>query len=483
MHFGIAAPGESCYGSVLVFTSVGSAKAGINSALEINMTRHSYVLFLAALLLLVSTAALAQDTGNATAPAPSSYDMKSAVERGLEANPSMVAARAALSGASYGTWSAASDLGPTATATYGKSWLDNETVVGAGRTDTYWATHLNISQPLFAGFALLSSLQKAALNEEYFEANLDQAELNLIKEIQSEFLNLLTARMNVKSAQDAVDRLQSQAKVTQAFYDVGLKPKLDVLQAAVDLATAQQDLLMAKNAVATRLAKLNTLLNLPLNAPVEYVGGLESITPFTLTLEDCLAKAYELRPDIIMGLKSARMAAKDSNIALADVLPAIYGDFDWYKKGDDAGLDASDRDWNRSSAEYWTASVNLSYTLKPLGGDVADILAAEKNLSKMLAQLEETRLGAGYEVKEKYLNLQEAADRIEVARKAVEAAREAYRMSEARYQAQVGTNTDVLDAQANLSMAEAQLISALSDYHTALAELYAAMGVKNPGLQ
>ncbi len=451
------------------------------------MIRKTPVLFLlVAFFLAASTlAAPAQEAGSqdVQTAVPNSFDMKSAVERGLEANPSMVAARAALSSAEYGVWSAASDLGPTASATYGPNWLDRKTAAGAGNTDDYWAAHLNISQPLFAGFALLSSLQKSSLNEEYYAANLDQAELNLIKQIQIAFLGLLEGRMNVKSAQDAVERLLSQSKVTQAFYDVGLKPKLDVLQAAVDLATAQQNLLTAENSVATSLAQLNTLLNLPLNAEVEYLGGLESIIPFTASLEECLVRAYDARPDIIMGLKSARMAAKDSNIALADILPAIYGNFDWYKLGDDADLDAESPDWARARAEYWTASISLSYTLKPLGGDVADILAAEKTLSKMLAQLEETRLNAGYEVKEKYLNLHEAEDRIEVARKSVEAAEESYRMAEARYQAQVGTNTDVLDAQARLSESEAQLISALADYNRALAELYAAMGTKNPGLQ
>jgi len=65
----------------------------------------------------------------------------------------------------------------------------------------------------------------------------------------------------------------------------------------------------------------------------------------------------------------------------------------------------------------------------------------------------------------------------------VEAARESYRMALARYQAQVGTNTDVLDAQAKVSSSEASLSQALSDYQTALSNLYVAMGEKNPPLE
>ncbi|MFW6004858.1 MAG: TolC family protein, partial [Desulfonatronovibrionaceae bacterium] len=51
-----------------------------------------------------------------------------------------------------------------------------------------------------------------------------------------------------------------------------------------------------------------------------------------------------------------------------------------------------------------------------------------------------------------------------------------------RYEAQVGTNTDVLDAQAKLSGAEANLIQARADYLKALASLYNSMGEKNISL-
>ena len=44
-------------------------------------------------------------------------------------------------------------------------------------------------------------------------------------------------------------RLRSHLKVIQAFYDVGLRPKLDVLQAQVKVSDAEQALLMAKTRV------------------------------------------------------------------------------------------------------------------------------------------------------------------------------------------------------------------------------------------
>ncbi|MBU1247382.1 MAG: TolC family protein, partial [Proteobacteria bacterium] len=251
--------------------------------------------------------------------------------------------------------------------------------------------------------------------------------------------------------------------------------------AEVDLASAEQGLLTAKNNVATQIAKLNSLLNIPLETEINYVGVLND-KPFELDLKACLDRAYEKRPDIIIGQKSVEMAGKDLNIAAADLLPSFDADWNYYKKGNSADLYANSETWNRSTAEYWTAGVSASYSIKVGGGDIAGTLSARDTYRQVMANLETTRLDAGFEVKQAHLDIRAAKDRIEVSRKQVEASQEAYRMALARYQAQVGTNTDVLNAQANLSASEATLNKALADHLTALAKLYVAMGEKNPGL-
>jgi outer membrane protein TolC len=410
--------------------------------------------------------------------APSSFDLKQAVEFGLANNPTMVSARAQLLGSEYDQNSALADFLPTATATYGVLSYDRKP---ASDDQTSWTGKLNIDQPVFTGFKLLSTYQKAKLAKEQNQAKLTQTELSLIGSIQSYYLLHLKAKMDVKSAQDSVERLKSQLKVTQAFFDVGLKPKLDVLQAEVDLADSEQTLLKAQNSLDTTRAKLNSLLNLPLEGPVTYVGEL-SYQPFSLGLTECLNRAYKTRPDILIGVKSVGMAEKDKTIAGSSFYPQVSADYNYYKKGDSASLNES-KNLSNSAREYWTVGANASWTFFQWGSTYNKFKSGGETVNKMRADLENTKLGAGFEVKQYLLNQREAADRISVARKSVEAARESYRMALARYQAQVGTNTDVLDAQAKVSSSEASLSQALSDYQTALSNLYVAMGEKNPPLE
>ena len=96
------------------------------------------------------------------------------------------------------------------------------------------------------------SYQKARLTEESTQASLNNVEHDPHPQRAVEFLSLLKARMDVKSAEDSVARLESQLRVISAFYEVGLRPKAEVLDAEVDLASARQILLTARNNVPPR---------------------------------------------------------------------------------------------------------------------------------------------------------------------------------------------------------------------------------------
>jgi outer membrane protein len=87
-----------------------------------------------------------------------------------------------------------------------------------------------------------------------------------------------------------------------------------------------------------------------------------------------------------------------------------------------------------------------------------------------------------YEIKSHLLNISVARKRISVAQYGLDQAKEAYRVAMARYEAQVGTHTELLDAQAKLSMAEAAFTQAQADYLITLSVLYVAMGIPNPTL-
>ena len=434
-------------------------------------------------VLLALAVALAAGTafGAEGAHAATVYDMEQAVRQALEANPGMEAARHDLLGAEEGRKSARGAFLPSATVTYGYTRYDHKKPnkhTPTSDDDVFGAT-FNVHQDLFTGFNILSTYQKAELSKENAQEKVRYTELALITNVQQNFLSLLKAREDVRSAHDSVTRLKEQLKVTQAFYDVGLKPRLDVLQAEVDLARAEDTLIAAQNSVETQIVRLNTLLGLEVNADVDYEGDL-NYQPFTMKIDDALERAYKDRPDLVMAAKSVEIAMKDKKIAYSALYPHLGADFDWNTSGDHF-IPAGDQ-YSKTEYSSWSVGLAASWKFWDWGKTYYAGQQAEQNVASLLRTADDTRQEAAYEVTANHLSIRKAAESIRVNKKALEAAQESYRMAVARYQAQVGTNTDVLDAQERLTAAEASLTTALADYKLALSKLYSSIGEQNPSL-
>ncbi|WP_084154144.1 TolC family protein [Maridesulfovibrio frigidus] len=409
--------------------------------------------------------------------------LEDCVNLGIKQNPTIIAARQQLMASASSVESQRGQFGAGMNLKYGYTHNGEQPRTGdtAYGYQDQWGLGINVSQPVFMGFELLSKFQKTKLQREQSDASLYNAELILIREVQTAFLTLLQGRMEVKSKQDSVARLESQLGVIQAFYQVGLRPKVDVLQAEVELATSQQDLLKAKNVVASKVARLNTLLNLPLEENVNYSGELTYL-PFSMTLDQCILKADKDRPDLRIAQKAIKISEEDVTISESSFYPKLTADFDYASTGDDPSVSKNKYNY-KNRPDSWSVGANVDWDFFNWGETYYDVKRANENVGKIQAEYDNTKLEASYEIKNELLNLQAAADRIGVGRKSVEAGREGYRMAMARYQAQVSTNNEVLNAQSRLSDSEAQLIQALSDYQVALARLFVAMGTKNPSLK
>jgi len=410
---------------------------------------------------------------------PVSLTMEQCIIKGLQDNPRVESFRKYMKSAEYGVAAAKGHLGPSMTANY--RYLRNEhdiSIYSLAQDD--WLLNLNLHQPLFTGFRLLSILEKSELARDQAQARLEQVEQGLILNVQQVFLNLLQARENVRSSKDSLRRLQSQLTVINAFYDVGLRPKLDVLQAQVDVARAEQRLLAADIAVQVHTSRLNTLLDIPVQENIDYTGRLEFI-PFARDLQYCLDTSMHHRPDMDIAAKSIAIAEKDAKISASGFYPQLGADVDYYSHGDEPNAYGNGYGSERDN-DYWTAQVTLSYTFFESGANYHSWKQAKETMSALNQDYLNLKNEISFEVKSNFDQLKETATRIGVTKKALVSARESYRMATARYEAQVGTNTDVLDAQAKVTLAEADGTQALADYQLALSRLYYSMGMRNLSL-
>lgn len=407
-----------------------------------------------------------------------SYSMESAVERALRKNPDVESARFTLQAAESARKAARSDFGPSLDVNYSYSRYSKDR---PSRYEPNVTTMtVQASQPLFTGFNLLNAYQKAALEEERQNLQLQAQRLTVVADVQEAFISYLKAEASISSTRRSLERAQAQLNMAKTAWNIGLRPRLDVLQAETDLARTEALLIKYENDRNVWLTRLNTLLDLPPDAPVDYRGDLE-LTPFKRTLEACLRQALECRPDLLMARKSVEMAFKDLGMTKSLFWPQVSAIVGWSTTG--SHLDAAGSRYTKKDYSYGEIGLSVNWTLFSSGKRFYLTQQAQRQISALEAAVRSSINNCAYAVRSSLLSTQDAYRSVKVSQRAVISARESYADAKMRYELQSGSYLDLLTAQSALSDAELAEISSRADCLIALSQLYETMGELHPDLQ
>lgn len=430
---------------------------------------------------------------DAAAPLPALLmDMEECVRYGLSHNPGVMAAEFALRRGDADVRAAFADFLPRVDSGYQlrrvrqihsglPPQFDEDRRLRPVDTDSDSfdedAWYLRLSQPLFAGFTITNTHLRSRLTRDIIEAELEHIRLETARDIRESYLRVLLAQEDRRSLEASVVRLESQLEAAQAFFRLGLKPWLGVLQAEADLNEARQNLAQMENAVRVHTARLLTLMGLPTDTALEPAGGLAPLAPeFPLSLEECQAEAARLRPDVIIARKAVEVAETDVHLAWGRFSPTVSLDASYHLQDKSYRDELVAQRNDLSNREYWTVGVGVRMNLFEGGRSQAMLARARHELSRFRAQMLQRELDAAYDVEAAYLLLHEAKNRIASSVKVREAAQEAYDMALVRYRTEIGTHTELLDAQERLTRAETRSNQARAEYDKAKARLFFAMG-------
>ncbi|MDY6989856.1 MAG: TolC family protein [Thermodesulfobacteriota bacterium] len=331
-----------------------------------------------------------------------------------------------------------------------------------------------VEQPLFTGFANLSNYQLAKLGLDVAKIQLTRARFDLILQVKEAYFEILTAGRIKAVAEQSVEQLQAELKTARNFYDVGMSPKIDVLDAEVRLAQAEQQLIRTQNALRIAKASFNTILRRSIDLEVE-VEDILSYKPYDKSYESCLEVSLKNRPELMEAEKNVASAEKEITLARSAYYPYVGLSSNYYRAGDEPGVDGSEFE----DRENWDIMAVASVTFFEWGKTRFAANQKRARLRQAEEALEQIKDAVRLDVKTSYLNLQAAEENISVAKKGVGSAEENFRISKERYREQVATATEVLDAQTRLTEAKTNYTRALAEFNVAKARLIRAMGVED----
>jgi outer membrane protein len=346
-------------------------------------------------------------------------------------------------------------------------WTGTESNKDIGVYHTYG----KVTQPIYRGKALHTQWKLAGMDREKARLELlRQAQLKVF-EVKRTWYRLLEARAIEAEAARSLDRLRQHAANAARFFEEGMIWRTDVLQADVEVAQGDQDLVVAKNETAKTLTKLNTLLNRDVTTPVISEGKLE-IPEFNESYEQLVALALARRPDLAQTNIDLERSKKNAQLSRSNRRPAVDVEGKYGLLSDEVGMN--------SNTEVGSIGFSASWNFYSSGKNEMAITAAKARVRQAHFNLEKTKANLILSVQDSWLSVLEAQKRTDVMAKALAQSRENYRVNQIRYTERLGTAKEVLDAQELMTRTQRDHIRGIADYLVALAQLDFAVGRENP---
>lgn len=300
--------------------------------------------------------------------------------------------------------------------------------------------------PLYTGGRIERGIDAAAAGLEAARLGETADVQNLKLRVADAYVNGLRAGRMLRVAESHVESLAAHARDVENLHEQGMVARSDLLSARVTLADARQKALQAANALDLARAAYNRLLGRPL----EQAVSLDELTPEGALVQRSELAALARQIEAVRHQAAAVRGENRPQLALS----GGYG----YQQ-------------NRYQVHEGQWMVTLGARWNVFDGGVVGHRAGavERQAAALAEQREDLASVIGLQVRQAWLDVEEAAKRVEVTRSAIAQAGENLRVVRDRYANGLSTHSEVLDAETLRVTSEAY--HAAARYDAALAGL------------
>jgi outer membrane protein len=288
-------------------------------------------------------------------------------------------------------------------------------------------------------------------------------EKDVFLQVVEAFYGVLEEKKLLQSADEEVVQMADHLKVAENLFSQGVVTRNDLLQAEVQLANSRQRRLVAANRVENGWLYLNYLIG----QPSTYRAGLGDNAELEAVPSHQKAETAIInRPEIKAqkkGIQAGELAVQENR---SNFYPEIFA-----KLGADY---VENSKANEQAIIYATAGLKINI-FEGLA-TTARYRQSVKSLSQSEEMLRQLEAQFRLEYESAYNDARVAKERINTVRKSIQQGEENLRINRDRYQEQVGTATNVIDAQTLLTQTKTEYYRAVFDYQVAIARVKKATG-------
>lgn len=332
---------------------------------------------------------------------------------------------------------------------------------------TNWRTNIAGSLPLFMGGRSLLGYQQAQIGHESAERGRARVEQEVIFGVIRAYSGVLLAQEAQATVEVSVRTAEANLAAAESRYEAGMVVASDALAARVRLARLKEEAIAAANQVRLAHAGLNDAMGVALDQPYRIPGRLD-LTPLrSERLVGLEALAREQRPDYPQATLEEQRLEKEVLRAKGALLPSMHLMGNYEINNHRISADGQDS---------WSVGVVLNWNLFSGGADRARIVEAQASHQRATALRERMASAIALEVRDAFLALQTARERVAVAKEAVAHAEESLRIVQDRYDNGLTTIVELLDSETALTAARTNLTRTLYEATVGQARLDLSLG-------
>jgi len=315
-----------------------------------------------------------------------------------------------------------------------------------------------------------ASIKEAEERVRFSELNVERQSEEIRLNVSTEYFNLQQEDQQVRIAQSAVDNSQASLRDAEALERAGVGTRFDVLRSQVNLANAQQELTNALSRQQIARRQLASRLSLPQTVTISAADPVQLTGLWNRSLEESIVLAFQNRPELQQNLAQRNISEQQRKRELAALGPQLsfIANYNLLDQFDDSV----------SITDGYSIGLRASLNLFDGGAARARAAQAKSNIAIAETEFADQRNQIRFQVEQAFATQRSNLENVQTAEAALEQAREALRLARLRFQAGVGTQTDVINSENDLTRAEGNRVTAILEYNRALARLQRAVTSK-----
>jgi len=315
---------------------------------------------------------------------------------------------------------------------------------------------LSVSQDIFTGFDNYLSGLSARANYDYCLASQIKTESDLFYDLRRSFVDLAIADENIGLLKSILERRKNNTELIELRYESGREDRGALLRTQADRADAEYNVKAAVGSRALAKLKLGQLVSAEvINAEGKLEGKASAGPDYRALLNNS--------PSYVMSLRQLERSEITFRKTIGEFLPSVSLSGSYRKSG---------TDWPPNNSSSNSLSLNVSYSLFPGGGNIADRVIYGAQYDQAKQDFQKSKDDLRYSLESAYQALEDAVEAEKISRLLLNAAalraeiaRTKYLNGLINYDAWDIIETDYINAQKNLLSKKKTALYAEAAWH------------------